>query len=44
MDDKKASVGEIRIILGGLVAGGSLKSLRKAYAREVNSIYSRYPS
>ena len=28
---------------GGLVACGSLKSLRNAYAREVNTVHSRYP-
>ena len=41
---KKAPVGEIRMILGGLVARGFSKSLKKAYAREVNSIPSRFPS
>ena len=40
MDGKKAPVGEIRMIAGGLVVGGSSKSMRKAYAREVNSVHS----
>ena len=31
------------MILGGLVAGGSSKSLKKAYAREVNNIHSWFP-
>ena len=36
----KASIGEIRKISGGLVMKGSFNSLKKAYAREVNSIHS----
>ena len=40
---KKTSIGEIRTILGGLVARGSSKSLKKAYAREVNSVHSQLP-
>lgn len=44
MDGKKASVGEIKMIAGGLVVGGSSKSLRKVYVREVNSVHSRYLS
>lgn len=40
-DVKKALVGEIRMITGALVVEGSSKSLKKAYAREVNNIYSR---
>ena len=39
----KAPIGEIRMISGGLVARGSSKSLKKAYAREVNSIHSWFP-
>ena len=39
---KKAPIGEIRMISRGLVAGGSSKSLKKAYAREVNSVHSRF--
>ena len=31
------------MILGGLVAEGSSKSLKKAYAREVNNIHSWFP-
>ena len=40
---KKAPIGEIRMILGGLIIGGSFKSLKKAYAGEVKSIHSRFP-
>jgi len=32
------------MILGGLVTRGFSKSLKKSYAREVNSIHSRFPS
>ena len=32
------------MILGGLVVGGSSKSLRNKYAREVNSVQSCYLS
>nr|XP_023887813.1 uncharacterized protein LOC111999933 [Quercus suber] len=38
----KAPIGEIRMISGGLVARGSSKSLKKAYATEVNSVHSRF--
>ena len=31
------------MISGGLVAGGSSKSLKKTYAREVNSVHSWFP-
>ena len=40
----KASIGEIRMISGGLVMKGSFNSLKKAYAREVNSIHSWFQS
>ena len=40
----KASIGEIRKISGGLVMKGSFNSLKKAYAREVNSIHSWFQS
>ena len=40
---KKASIGEIRMISRGLVAGGSSKSLKKACAKEVNNIHSWFP-
>ena len=43
MGGNKAPIGEIRMILGGLVARGSSKSLKKVYAREVNNIHSRFP-
>ena len=40
----KTPIGEIRTILGGIMMGGSSKSLRKAYMREVNSIHYHLPS
>ena len=43
MGDNKAPLGEIRMISGELVVGGSSKSLKKAYAREVNSVHSWFP-
>ena len=43
MGGNKAPIGEIRMILGGLVARGSSKSLKKVYAREVNNVHSRFP-
>ena len=39
----KAPIGEIRMISRGLIVGGSSKSLKKAYAKEVNSVHSRFP-
>ena len=33
--DSKPLVGEIKMILGGLMAGGKLKSLKKAHGREI---------
>jgi len=44
MNGKKAPLGEIRMIAGKLVASRSSKSLKKAYAREMNSDHSRCPS
>ena len=35
----KAPIGEIRMISRELVVGGSSKSLKKAYAREVNNVH-----
>ena len=40
---KKSPIGEIRMILRGLVARGSSKSLKKAYARELNNVHSWLP-
>ena len=37
---KKSPVDEIRMITGGIVTRGSSRSLKKAYAREVNSVHS----
>ena len=38
----KASISKIRMIIGGIVIRGSLRSLKKAYAREVNSVQSKF--
>ena len=43
MGGNKAPLEEIRMIFGGLVAGGSSKSLKKTYAREVNIVHSWFP-
>ena len=42
--DSKPPVGEIKTILGGLITGIMLKSLKKAHEREINSVHSRLPS
>ena len=39
----KAPIGKIKMILGGLVIGGSSKPLKKAYVRELNSVYPWFP-
>ena len=41
--DSKPPTGEIKTILGGLIAGETLKSLKKAHEREVNNFHSRLP-
>ena len=41
--DSKPPAGKIKTILGGLTAGGTLKSLKKACGREINSVYLRLP-
>ena len=41
-DNSKQIVGEIRTITGGLVIGGSYKSLRKAVQRQVNSVHVKH--
>ena len=41
--DSKPPVGEIKTISGGLTAGGTLKSLKKAHGREINNIHSWLP-
>ena len=38
--DSKPPVGEIKTITRGLMADGTLKSLKKAQRREINSVYS----
>ena len=43
MGGNKALIEEIRMVSGGLVVGGSFKSLKKAYAREVNNVRSWFP-
>ena len=37
--DSKPLAGEIKTILGGLKAGETLKSLKKAYKRDINSVH-----
>ena len=32
-------IGEIKTIAGGLISGGSFRSLKKAYQRQVNSVH-----
>ena len=39
----KQAIGEIRVINGGLVTGGSYRSLRKALQRQVNSVHVKHP-
>ena len=41
--DRKPPTGEINTILGGLMAGKTLKSLKKAHEREINSVHSWLP-
>jgi len=41
--DSKHPTGEIKTISGGLTASGTLKSLKKAHRREINSIHSWVP-
>ena len=43
MRGNKAPIGEIRMISRELVTGGSFKSLKKVYAREVNSVHMWFP-
>ena len=39
----QSAIGEIKTITGGLSIGGSFKSLKKSYQRQVNSIHSMPP-
>ena len=41
--DSKPPVGEIKTISGGLMVSGTLKSLKKAHGREINSVHLRLP-
>ncbi|XP_023874707.2 uncharacterized protein LOC111987240 [Quercus suber] len=43
-DHPKQVVGEIRTIAGGPVLGGSYKSLKKTYYRQVNSVHMKHSS
>ncbi|XP_023919235.1 uncharacterized protein LOC112030801 [Quercus suber] len=43
-DHPKQVVGEIRTIAGGPVLGGSYRSLKKTYYRQVNSVHMKHPS
>lgn len=40
MGHTKPPAGEIKTILGGITVGGTLKSLKKAQGREINSVHS----
>ena len=42
-DNLKPIVGEMRIITGGPIVGGSYKSPRKAVQRQVNSLHVNHP-
>ena len=42
-DRPKQAVGEKRVIIGGLVIGGSYWSLRKTFQRQVNSVHVKHP-
>ena len=39
----QSAIGEIKTIMGGPSTGGSFKSLKKSYQRQVNSVHSRPP-
>ena len=41
--DNKSLAGEIKTISRGLTTVGTLKSLKKAYGKEINSVHSRLP-
>ena len=41
--DSKPPAGEIKTISGGLTAGETLQSLKKAYGKEINSVHSWLP-
>ena len=41
--DSKPPTGEIKMISGGLTARGTLKSLKKAHEKEINSVHSQLP-
>ena len=43
-DHLKLDVGEIRMITGEPVSGGSYKSLRRTYQRQINSVHIKHPS
>lgn len=43
-DHLKQVVGEIKMITGGPITGGSYKSLKRAYNRQINSIHIKHHS
>ncbi|XP_075655269.1 uncharacterized protein LOC142625514 [Castanea sativa] len=43
-DHPKQVMGEIRMIAGGTVSGGSYKSLKKTYHRQINNVHIKHPS
>ncbi|XP_075659176.1 uncharacterized protein LOC142629071 [Castanea sativa] len=43
MGDTKPFAGQIKMISGGITADGTLKSLKKAQGRKINSVHSRLP-
>ena len=42
-DNLKPIVGEIRMIIGGPIVGGSYKSLKRAIQRQANSVHVNHP-
>ena len=43
-DHKKQAIGEIQTIVGGPISGGSYKSLKKTYYRQIDSVHIKHPS
>ena len=43
-DHPKQAVGEIQMIIGGTISGGSYKSLKKTNHRQTNNVHIKHPS